>query len=264
MSARWPFEALGVPDAPPLIFLHGFLGCRSDWLPVARVFASAHRCIIPDLPGHGDNGVLDETPLTFEGLTAGLLRLIDKLGLDAPVLIGYSLGGRVALNFACAHQGRLRGLVLESASPGIPSAASRAERAALDDARADHILRYGLGTFLEKWYSAGLWDSLKNHPEKRAALIRDRSAGNPAALAKAVADLSPGRMNPLWDQLPMLQLPTLLFAGSLDEKYRGITRRTGAQLPNARTVIIEQAGHNTHLEQPETFSAELQAFLNSV
>ena len=264
MTARWPCEALGVPGAPPLIYLHGFLGSRSDWLPVARVFASRYHCIIPDLPGHGENTAPQDVPLTFETLSAGLRDFIEAMQLEKPVLVGYSLGGRAALNFACAYPDLLSGLVLESASPGIPSAASRGERAALDDARAAAILRDGLGPFLEHWYSAGLWASLAKHPEKRDALIRERSMGDPAALAKAVADLSPGRMASLWSQIPHLRLPVLLLAGALDEKYTGVTRRAGALIPQSKTVIVEQAGHNIHLEQPERFVSELNAFLSSI
>ena len=264
MPKRWPYEALGDPKAPPLIFLHGFLGSHLDWLPVARVFASAYHCILPDLPGHGENTHIDtHAPLTFAQLSADLLQLIDELNLISPVLIGYSLGGRTALNFAASHSAKLRGLVLESTSPGIAQPRERAQRAALDDTRAGSI-RADLASFLENWYNAGLWASLKHQPDTLADLLRRRSKGNPADLAKVISDLSPGRMPSLWEALPHIALPTLLMAGTLDIKYTEIILRSAALMPDGQPSIIEQAGHNIHLEKPEAFIGELKRFLTEI
>ena len=129
MSARWPSLALGDPEKIPLIFLHGFLGSHQDWLQVARVFSQEYYCILPDLPGHGDNQLTITPQLNFKYLNKGLLKLIDDLELKKPVLIGYSLGGRTALNFASNHTDKLRALVLESTSPGISSPTEREQRA---------------------------------------------------------------------------------------------------------------------------------------
>ncbi len=265
MPARWPFQVLGDPNRPPLIFLHGFLGNRHDWLPAARAFDSDHFCILPDLPGHGrDNPIRSTRPLTFKSLVEDLASLISSLQIPRPVLIGYSLGGRAALNYACEYPERLQGLVLESTSPGLPSETARDERARLDDARALSILNDGLPAFLQAWYSAGLWSSLANYPDKRAGLIQERLSGHPESLARVVAELSPGRMPSLWKHLPHLQLPTFLLTGALDQKYNEITRNACARIPDCRLTVIENAGHNIHLERPETFIAELKRFLSEI
>ena len=265
MSTRWPYETLGDPNTPPLIFLHGFLGSRQDWLPAARVFFQDHFCILPDLPGHGENENLPlDQPLSFHFLAEELKQFIVGLRIDRPVLVGYSLGGRTALNFACTYPELLRALVLESTSPGLAETKARAARAAVDDARADQIRTNGLPAFLQAWYNAGLWDSLASYPEKRSTLIENRGAGNANLLARAIAELSPGRMPSRWDVLPQIALPTLLLAGELDPKYTGILHKTAELIPGCQSAIVEDAGHNIHLERPEAFHQILSRFIRSL
>ncbi|HUF38864.1 MAG TPA: 2-succinyl-6-hydroxy-2,4-cyclohexadiene-1-carboxylate synthase [Anaerolineales bacterium] len=262
MSTSWPFQSIGNSSHPTLIFLHGFLGRGADWLPVAKELASEFRCLLPDLPGHGANTDLDPTaPLTFDRLAGDLARTLDTAGAGRPVLIGYSLGGRLALHFACRFPGRLSALVLESASPGLRTEQERSARRALDDARAAQLLQAGLPGFLKDWYRAGLWESLRTRPDLLAPLVRARSDMDPAWAAKTIADLSPGRMAPLWDRLPALRVPTLLLAGSLDPDYRAIAAETAARIPGSEFVCIEDAGHNIHLEQPGLFAGTLRGFI---
>ena len=262
MSDPWPHLAIGPPGTPPIVFLHGFLGRGLDWLPVARHFADRFRCILPDLPGHGKPGACDPgRPLRFPLLNQGLLALLDEFRLDSIILAGYSLGGRAALHFACQHPDRVSALVLESTSPGIEETEERQARARVDDERAAHIRAKGLPAFLETWYRAGLWGSLQERPALLRRLIEERAGQDPELMARVIADLSPGRMQPLWDCLPGLSMPVLLISGALDEKYMQISRRMASAIPDARLALIEGAGHNTHMEQPERFLEALIRFL---
>jgi 2-succinyl-6-hydroxy-2,4-cyclohexadiene-1-carboxylate synthase len=155
-------------------------------------------------------------------------------------------------------------LVLESANPGIEDDKERTDRAALDDLRAEQIERKGLATFVEHWYNAPLFDSLQNKPEKLALLKQSRLGHDPHALAAALRGLSVGRQPSLWNEIARLDLPTLVITGALDNKYCDIANKMAAQLPRCRQIIIGNAGHNTHFEQPQEFLARLREFLHDI
>jgi 2-succinyl-6-hydroxy-2,4-cyclohexadiene-1-carboxylate synthase len=262
MSTPWPFQSLGDSQDPTLVFLHGFLGRGADWLPVAGALSAEFHCLLPDLPGHGANTDLDPAvPFSFDLLSESLSRTLDLAGVNRPVLIGYSLGGRTSLHFACNFPGRLRALVLEAVSPGLRTPVERENRRIVDDDRAARLLETGLAAFLDEWYRSDLWVSLQAHPDLLAEATRVRTENDPFWTAKALADLSPGRMKPLWDCLPGLRIPALLFSGDLDPKYTAITSEATGLIPGSTHVRIEDAGHNIHLEQPERLVEEVRRFL---
>lgn len=263
----WPFRTLGFPANPPLVFLHGFLGRGTDWLRIAEQFSGEYFCLLPDLPGHGENLPVTpgaSPPLSFDTLNADLLCLLDALALPKIHLVGYSMGGRVALSFALHHPARVVSLTLESASPGLTDPRERGTRAGEDDRRADAILSEGVEAFVEKWYTLPLFRSLENHPQTRAEIIARRKANDPAGVAQAVRALSPGRQPAAWDQLPRLAMPVSVVVGALDEKYVAIGQQMVALLPEARLHIVPKAGHTVHLEQPEPFISILQDFFSLV
>lgn len=258
MSA--PFT-LGHPEHPPLVFLHGFLGRGQSWLGVARPLSTRFHCILPDLPGHGHNTSGDPAaPLTFDTLASWLNRLLDDLNLQRVHLVGYSLGGRTALHFACHYPSRLHSLTLESTSPGILDETERARRRAEDDTRAADILQHGMPAFVEKWYTMPLFASLHQHPHTLSDIKTTASQNDPRWMARIVSDLSPGRQTPLWDCLPHLPMPVLLLSGTLDSRYAHISQKMAALIPNARTLSLPAAGHNVHAEQPQAVQAALQQF----
>lgn len=254
--------SLGNPHNPPLVFLHGFLGRGSNWLEIARPLSQNYFCILPDLPGHGENTNSDlSSPLNFDILTDWLVRTLDEIPAPKIHLVGYSLGGRAALTFACRFPERILTLTLESANPGIVDNAERARRLAEDAARAESILKEGMSAFVEQWYRMPLFATLNKHPEKLSAIKESASRNDPRWMAKVIRELSPGAQTPLWDALPHLAFPVLLIAGGQDEKYARIVQKMTEQIPNAQQVIFLEAGHNVHAEQPEEYTALLRAAL---
>jgi len=221
-------------------------------------------CILPDLPGHGANTNLPfEPPLHFDMLNQDLLSLLDSLAIRQTHLVGYSMGGRAALYFAVHHPDRVASLILESASPGLTDPDERRARAGEDDRRANAIRTEGVEAFVEQWYDLPLFRSLRALPDVLAQIIAQRKANHPAWIAKVISDLSPGRQPPVWDQVPRLDMPVLLVAGSLDKKYVALGEQIAAHIPRARLAIVPEAGHTVHLEQPEKFVHLLQNFLSA-
>jgi 2-succinyl-6-hydroxy-2,4-cyclohexadiene-1-carboxylate synthase len=250
------FISLGNPKNPPLVFLHGFLGSGKNWLNIAHSFSENYFCIMPDLPGHGDNARIDITaPLNFDILTEWLSRLLDQIPVFKIHLVGYSLGGRTALHFACRYPERILMLILESASPGIVDGSERARRLAEDTARAESILKDGISTFVENWYHTSLFASLRHHPQKLSAIKASAKSNRHDWMAKVIRELSPGAQTPLWDSLSNLSFPVLLIAGEKDEKYVQVIHKMAERIPNSRSVIVPEAGHNVHAEQTEKFTA---------
>lgn len=251
----------GVPDGRPLCFLHGFMGAGTDWRPVVSALEEEAFSLTLDLPGHGASLDGPDHLYCMEGATQALADVLDDARVDRCTLVGYSMGGRVALYFALFHPGRVHRLVLESASPGIDDEAARAERRALDAERARRI-REDLDAFLRDWYRQPLFASLRRH-DLVAEMVARRRANDPAELARALRGLSPGRQPSLWGRLEDLSPRTLVLTGALDDKYAETTAEATARIPDARRVLVPGAGHNVHAERPQAFLAHLVHFLHT-
>jgi 2-succinyl-6-hydroxy-2,4-cyclohexadiene-1-carboxylate synthase len=256
------FQVLGDQSNPAILFLHGFLGLGEDWFDLARDLSQDHFCILPDLPGHGQSRESGHPSSDMAAMSEAIVNLLDDLKIECVTLVGYSMGGRIALCTAVRFANRVNTLVLESASPGIEDDKERIDRAAIDDLRADQIERKGVAAFVEQWYNAPLFYSLHAKPEKLALLKQSRLGHDPHALATALRGLSVGRQPSLWQEIVRLDIPTLIIAGALDMKYCDIANKMAALLPRCRQITIGDAGHNAHFEQPQEFLARLREFLH--
>lgn len=209
-----------------------------------------------DLPGHGARsraaaGTLDD--------------LVGEIEREAPPtfdLVGYSMGGRLALHFAHRHPDRVRRLVLESASPGLADPTERAARREADEALADRIVRDGIGAFVEHWESLPLFASQERLAEGvRKAQRERRLANRPEGLAYSLRALGTGALPSLWDHLERMAIPTLLIVGELDAKFVGIAEAMAGALPHAEIEVVEDTGHTVHLERPNEWLRRVSQFL---
>ena len=255
------YQTHGSPGQPPLCFVHGFMGSSQDWTPIVEALSDEAYCLTVDLPGHGQSLNRPSHLYSMEGATQALADVLDDAGIDRCSLVGYSMGGRVALYFSLFHPGRVNRLVLESTSPGLPTAEERDERRSLDEERARRI-QEDLPGFLEEWYRLPLFASLDRH-----GLIEDmvatRGENDPDEIARALRGLSPGAQPSLWERLCNLTVPTLLLTGALDDKYTCVTERTAQRIDTAERVVVPKAGHNVHAERPQAFLAQLVRFLDT-
>ncbi|WP_376796850.1 2-succinyl-6-hydroxy-2,4-cyclohexadiene-1-carboxylate synthase [Thermogemmatispora sp.] len=252
---------------PALVLLHGFTGSALGWGPFLEEFAAAGwRVIALDLHGHGlSEAPADPRRYSMEHCRADLLEALRQLGI-APaqaILLGYSLGGRIALY--CSFSGFFRALILESASPGIADPQERELRRRHDEALAASLEREGLAAFVTRWEQQPLFASQQRLPaEKRAALRAQRLANRPEGLAGSLRGVGTGVQPPLHARLPELQLPVLLICGALDEKFCAIGQEMAQRLPHATLAIVPEAGHTVHLEQPRRFAELVLSFCSSL
>ncbi len=139
MSAELHYVLAGSHDRRAILFLHGFMGTANDWEVCIDRLANEFFCIAVDLPGHGQSIDRDPWLYSMEGCARALIDILDDLGLQQCGLVGYSMGGRVALYVVSTYPERFDGLVLESASPGLRTDAERAARRQADEQLAQEL-----------------------------------------------------------------------------------------------------------------------------
>ena len=238
------------------------MGLGSDWKEIVSQLESSYYCIMPDLPGHGESGTsMIESSFGWNEAVDTIIGLFDHLKLPEVNLVGYSMGGRLALATALKIPSRIAVLVLESTNPGIENEFERKARQAADDEEARELEKVGVERFLDEWYSTPMWESLRRFPDKMERLRRSRRVHQVRALSRALRELSVARQTPVWDKLQELPMRVLLVSGALDHKYSRITHRMSELIRHSRWKEIGDAGHNTHLERPEAFVRALTSFL---
>ncbi len=247
----------------PLLLLHGFTGSAESWRALAPTFANRLRVIAVDLLGHGRSDAPHEpSRYSMESAVDDLLALLDQLQAPQATLLGYSMGGRLALHVAMKAPERVSELILESATYGIDSAAGRAERRHSDGELAAWIEAHGVEAFARRWASNPLFATQAALPEEvRRAQERERLMHAPVGLANSLRGMGTGAQASLHAGLATLGVPTLLIAGELDPKFATIAQEMHALLPNSELALAPEAGHNVHLERPETFEQLVTHFL---
>jgi 2-succinyl-6-hydroxy-2,4-cyclohexadiene-1-carboxylate synthase len=152
--------------------------------------------------------------------------------------------------------------VVESASPGIGSAAERTARVRADEELAAFAEREGIHAFVDRWERVPLFASqARLAAAERARLREQRLRNDPTGLAASLRGFGAGVPAPLWDRLPTLDVPTLVVVGALDPKYRQVGREMAERMPRAELAVVPDAGHTVHLEQPDAFARLVLDFL---
>lgn len=249
----------------PVVLLHGFTGGAATWARGIAELSKRFLTVTVDLLGHGrSDAPADAHRYGIEQSTRDLLAVFDALGIARAAVIGYSMGGRLAL-FLTAAAARVSALILESTSPGLREEAARRARAAQDAALAEAVERDGVAAFVDRWEQLPLFTSQGRLPDTvRASLRAQRLQHAPIGLANSLRGMGQGVQPPMHDRLPLLRVPTLLLAGALDPDYCALAREMSRVIPGARAVIVPDAGHAVHLEQPEAFYRIVLEFLEQV
>lgn len=267
----WHFEIHQKnPDLPWLMLLHGFMGSGEVFTPLLKRLKLFCNPVIVDLPGHGESGGgPNSEKYRTEKLTESLHILLGRLDLAPLFLHGYSMGGRLALQYAIIHQRRLKGLILESSTPGIDQEVLRAERRELDEDRARQILT-NYPAFLEQWHRLPLFQSgprtpdealttRNRHRELYERVMREQS---PRTVAAVLRGFGTGSMPSLVHRLQDLYLPVCLLSGEADKKFCTVHTGMDRMLPDSRLRIIPRSGHRVHLDRPAHWATELETFIN--
>lgn len=267
-SRRYPlrhltYHVITAGAGPALLLLHGFTGSAENWMLHIPHLATRFRVIVPDLPGHGaSDSPAILRPYQFSAVEYDLRHLLNQLAGWPVRILGYSMGGRLALYLALMWQRDLKALVLESASPGLATSEERQARRVSDEALARRIEQLGITAFVDEWEQLPLWQSQARLPvATRQALRQLRLRNSADGLAYSLRGMGTGAQPALWRSLSYLNRPALLIAGQEDAKFLAIAQQMQVGLPHASLAVVPQAGHATHLEQPEIFVKQVLGFL---
>jgi 3-oxoadipate enol-lactonase len=242
-----PRIALDVAGRGPLLlFLHGIGGNRNHWLQQLRFFSGKFRAAAWDARGYGESDDY-EGPLRFADFSSDLLRVVDFLKEDKAHVVGLSMGGRIARNFALKHPERVRTLTLANTSPGFDALSPEEVLKFVEERR--HRTPESLRRLVSSRARAGAHDALLNS---------FHALRNDSYLKTLEASVSQDRAAPL----EKLSMPTLVITGDEDRVYpAALTRRMAQRIPDAELVELEACGHLSNLEQPERFNEVLLDFL---
>ncbi|RFU66305.1 2-succinyl-6-hydroxy-2,4-cyclohexadiene-1-carboxylate synthase [Peribacillus glennii] len=262
-SVEYHVELKG--EGKPLLLLHGFTGSLETWSSLVQKYESRYQFIMVDLIGHGKtDSPHDYTRYTTEKAAEDLKNILETLGIKKACLLGYSLGGRLALSFACIYPEYVDRLVLESASPGLLTEKERKIRRESDRQLAERITRNGVADFIEYWQGIPLFKTQQSLPEdKRQEMRRQRLSNSETGLAGSLLGMGTGSQPSWWDHLQNLQFPVMLVTGEFDEKFCTIARQMQKLINNCEWKIIKGAGHAIHVEVDEKFGKIVSEFLTN-
>ena len=246
-----------------LLLLHGFTGSMRTWTPHIPALRNQFQVITLDLVGHGGSDApLDPARYRTDMCIKDVLHVLDYLQIDSFHMLGYSLGGRVALSIATNHPQRIRSLIIESATPGLSDPVERRQRILSDDALAELIESEGVEAFVNQWEKLSIFITQRLLPRTvQDELRQQRLRNTPRGLINSLRALSTGVMPPVWDKLSRLTMPVLLIAGDLDKKYVQLAITMNAQIKGSRLAVVPGSGHTVHLERPAEFDSLVLSFL---
>jgi len=192
---------------------------------------------------------------------ASIIELADKLEADSFSLVGYSMGGRLALYFSGIYAMRVDRLVLESASPGLQDEKDRTARRERDARLAQELEQGDLDRFLDNWYAQPLFETIKQDRARFETMLRRRKEQDARQLAKSLRGMGTGNQPSLWHELPSHRIPAVLIAGEHDAKYCGIAATMAEACAAMEVDIVPGCGHNVHFENPARYTDCLRRFL---
>ena len=244
---------------PAVVLMHGFMGSLHDWDDLRNRLRPNWRTVAVDLPGHGQSPLRQRDD--FMQVVESLENWLRQLQLAKAHLLGYSMGGRLALGLALKAPQLLASLTLEGVSPGLEETAAVEQRLAQEAGWALAIAA-DKGQFLTDWSAGALFSrqAMRNPQAAEAAQLR-RLEHDGRGWVGALNGYGLGRQPDLWPRLPELDLPVLLITGGEDEKFTPVAARMAGLLPRGQQAVIADAGHAAHLEQPAKFHAAVSEFL---
>ena len=258
------YTVLNPEASETMVFLHGFTGSTRTWTSTIEHLPKSVRCIAVDLIGHG-NTAAPQKPERY-GMKEQLLDLhglFTELQLSNFTLVGYSMGGRIALAYALHYPEQIKHLMLESASPGLPTEAEQKSRQMADESLAKRIELEGLTAFIDFWQDIPLFQSQQTLPESTKQDIREeRMQQSVSGLVNSLKGIGTGSQPSYWPLLHQLGMPVTLVTGELDEKFDNIAKQMKNNMPNAEHIQVSACGHALHVENPVQFATIIKEQMN--
>ena len=249
-------------EGAPVLFSTGYCQTSENFRgQVEPLVAAGHRVILWDYRGHGRSAAPDDPERYSMDLVVDDLSRVLRWGAgDRPaVLAGLSFGGLASLHFTLREPARTRALVLIASGPGFKKPEAQQRWEAMTERSALRLEKRGFDGYVAG--SAGP-SAIGTRPELPLAAAAGRAieAQVPVAVAHFGRRVT-GPCPTVIDDLPRVEAPALVLVGAEDEAFLRAAEVMAARLPNARHVVIDDAGHCVNLERADAFDREVLAFL---
>lgn len=249
------YKELGAPTAPPMVIMHGLFGTLDNWMTLGRALAEEFHVYLLDMRNHGHSPHAPEWDYFL--MAEDLLEFLDDRGLEQVLLVGHSMGGKAAMQFAALHPERLRGMVVVDIAPrhypphhqqilgalGAVRLEGVQSRGEVEQQLAAHIADDGVRLFL-----------LKNLYRKPEGGFGWRM--NLPVIASRIEEVGKALL-----QRTPIEVPTLFVGGGasgyiLPPDEADIAER----FAHAQVVMLPGAGHWVHAERPRELLGLLREF----
>jgi pimeloyl-ACP methyl ester carboxylesterase len=273
MGVRTTYLEAGPPDAQPVIVLHGLGATNASMLPVFADLSRDHRVLAPDNPGFGASDA-PFAPYTSAWFAAWLQAFQVATGSRGAVLIGNSLGGRIAIEQGLQHPKSVKALVLLTPSPAfrslrhfvhvvrlLPPGLARAPVPPLSHAFVVEAIKAMMSVpdrLPRAWYDAAADEAVRvmRSPAHRTAFF--------ACSRQIYLEEAFGRHG-FWARLPGLMPPALFVWGDRDRLVpASFAYHVANALPDTASVVMEDCGHVPQFEHPEEMMTLVRGFLDGV
>ncbi|MDX1757117.1 MAG: alpha/beta fold hydrolase [Marinobacter sp.] len=256
-SQRLYFEVTG--QGPAIVLGHSFLCSGAMWEPQIEALSAHHRVINVDLRGHGQSGPVDGAFDLYD-LVDDVLAVLDHLQVNKAIWAGLSIGGMVAIRAALRNPDRVAGLILLDTHAGAETWPNRAKNLVMTAlARRVGVVR--LAPVIAQMFFCG---HSRKHRATMVQAWRDRFAAVPLETALRGAEALK-RRDSVVGQLADIRVPALVMVGERDEPLPPrCAEQLATGIPDSSLLIIAEAGHLSTLEQPETVTSAMLAYLRSI
>lgn len=244
----------------PVILLHAFPLSRKMWAPqIEAVTQAGFSLILPDLRGFGETSNLADIN-TMEDMANDVAELLDFLQIEQAIVGGLSMGGYTAFNLFRSKPEKFKALILCDTNCAADTEEKRQNRFQLienieadgSQALIDKMLPNLVGRFTKE-----------NNQNLMFELERMFKESIPQSAIAALRGMAARADN--CDLLPNIQVPTLLIFGAEDSVTNlEVARKMHEQIKNSQLSVIENAGHYSNLEQPETFNEAFISFIKRI
>ncbi len=243
------------------VFLHGFLGCSRDWQACLPWLNSPHSIQV-DLPCHGSSKYCEVEDFTAacQQVQLTIVSQLKKQGLSAKtplVLIGYSLGARIAM-YGLSHTGfsklSIQGAIIEGGNFGLQQQTEIEARWQSDKMWSKRFATEGMEDVLYDWYLQGVFAGLTDAQREHLVQLRCDNLGSQVGCMMRATSLA--KQPYLLPELKKVTIPLLYLCGERDTKFSQLAQSSGLDYQ-----IVPQAGHNVHIEQPQCFAEIINQFI---
>ena len=250
-------------DNDPVLFLHGFSGSSNCWKSIRKEINAP--TIAMDIPGHNKSYFLNlNEDYTYKDFRTELFLILNKLNVKKVHLLGYSMGGRLAISFAQKYPETVKSLILESSSLGLVSMEEKEIQTKQDNNLISKI-NNSMDRFVSHWKENLLFDKQESRNlNAYNELNNNRLKHNKHQLSKSLLSFSKSNMPAFIEAFSTFDCPVFLINGKDDTKYIKINRDMMKIHKKSKQFIINNSSHNVHLENTDSFIDTVNNIINNL